>query len=64
MPKPDCFRCLYFALTWEPTHPKACKLFGIKSSQLPSVVIFNSSGEHCNGFIHKDAMKVQKEEED
>ncbi|MDR2532441.1 MAG: uracil-DNA glycosylase [Oscillospiraceae bacterium] len=52
--KINCFHCAHFALTWEPKFPKACKLFGIKSARMPSVVVFNSSGEPCNGFINKN----------
>jgi hypothetical protein len=52
--KPDCFKCIYFKLTWEPKFPKACRLFGIKTANMPSVVVFNSTGEHCNGFIKKE----------
>jgi len=52
-PKVNCFHCAFFTLTWEPKHPKACKLFGIKSMQLPSVIVFNSTGEQCSGFVKK-----------
>jgi hypothetical protein len=51
--KINCFHCVHFVTTWEPKHPKGCTLFGIKSAQLPSVIVFNSTGEPCNGFKEK-----------
>jgi hypothetical protein len=50
----NCFHCRHFVTTWEPKHPKACALFGIKTSQMPSAVVFTSTGEPCNGFELKE----------
>jgi len=52
--KINCLHCIYFTVTWEPKFPKACKLFGIKSAQMPSAVVFNSTGEPCNAFTRKE----------
>jgi len=51
--KVDCFQCVHFAITWEPKHPRSCKLFGFKSAQLPSVAVLKSSGAPCEGFERK-----------
>jgi len=53
-PKINCFHCKFFITTWEPKYPKGCALFGIKTTQMPSALVFNSTGEPCNGFIKKD----------
>ncbi|MCL2077861.1 MAG: uracil-DNA glycosylase [Oscillospiraceae bacterium] len=50
---PNCFNCIFFTVTWEPKYPKACKFFGIKGTRLPSVVVFNSTGEPCKAFTKK-----------
>jgi hypothetical protein len=55
--KVDCFHCVHFAITWEPAHPRACKLFGFKSKKLPSIAVLESSGEPCVGFERKRNVK-------
>jgi len=52
--KIDCFKCVYFSITWEPKTPRACKLFGFKSAQMPSEVVSRSSGSPCEGFAAKE----------
>ena len=51
--KANCFACKYFAVTWEPKRPKACKLFGFKSAELPSIAVYKSTGADCMGFEKK-----------
>ncbi|MCL1983096.1 MAG: uracil-DNA glycosylase [Clostridiales bacterium] len=53
----NCFQCIHFAVTWEPQHPKSCKLFGFKSAALPSVTVYESTGSVCLGFEKKEAHK-------
>jgi hypothetical protein len=55
--KIDCFNCVHFAVTWEPNHPRSCKLFGFKTVQLPSIAVEKSSGEPCGGFQRKPDKK-------
>ncbi|MDD3148819.1 MAG: uracil-DNA glycosylase [Candidatus Riflebacteria bacterium] len=49
----NCRDCQYFYVTWEVSAPYGCKAHGFKSSQLPSMVVFSSSGEHCLLFRRK-----------
>ena len=51
----DCFQCKHFYVTWDPRFPRGCKVFGFKTRQLPSVAVFSSSGEPCEGFERKDS---------
>jgi hypothetical protein len=51
--KINCFRCVYYANTWNPKFPRACKFFGFKSASVPSDVVFRSSGERCESFVEK-----------
>lgn len=53
----DCYNCKYYAVTWDPKQPKACKFFGFKSVQPPSVVVYSSTGETCKGFEQKEIKK-------
>jgi len=55
--KIDCYNCVHFAVTWEPKHPRSCKLFGFKTAQLPSMAVEKSSGEPCVGFQRKPDRK-------
>lgn len=49
----DCFKCVYFAVTWDVNFPKSCKLYGFKSAYMPSLSVFKSSGIRCMGFLEK-----------
>jgi len=53
----DCFQCKYFAFTWEAKTPRACKFFGFKSAEMPSVTVYKTSGTVCDNFIRKDIKK-------
>ena len=55
--KIDCFHCVHFTITWEPKTPRACKLFGFKSAQLPCIAVEKSSGAPCEGFERKPNQK-------
>ena len=42
-----CLRCRHFQVTWEPDHPRACRAYGFKSRDYPSVVVERESGQPC-----------------
>ncbi len=49
----DCRKCKHYYVTWDPNSPMGCHRFGFKSKNMPSVVVFQSSGEPCGGFEPK-----------
>lgn len=49
----DCMECTYFHTTWEKKTPYGCSKYGFKSAQIPSQVVFSSSGSHCLLFKPK-----------
>ena len=51
--RPDCFKCIYFSLTWEQKTPRQCKLYGFKTASMPSVIFYNTTGSQCVGFRKK-----------
>jgi len=51
----NCRECAHFYITWEADTPYGCKAHGFKSAQLPSMVVFSSSGEHCLLFRKKSS---------
>ncbi|NCB39201.1 MAG: uracil-DNA glycosylase [Erysipelotrichia bacterium] len=52
-PRIDCRECVNFYITWQISTPYGCKAHGFKSAQIPSMVVFTSSGEHCLLFCRK-----------
>ncbi len=43
----DCRICAEFYVTWDKGMPYGCRGHGFKSRQLPSIVVFSSSGVAC-----------------
>jgi len=52
--RPNCLACLHFYITHESAHPYGCRALGFKSIQYPAVVVFSSSGIHCQVFSTKE----------
>ena len=53
----NCVKCIYFVTTWNPQFPRACRLYGFRGKQWPSIMVLNASGEPCLGFKRKDNVK-------
>lgn len=51
--RPNCMKCIYYYVTWDPSRPRGCKFFGFKSRAMPSAVVFRSSGSECEAFKKK-----------
>jgi len=49
----DCFKCRHFFVTWDKNSPRGCNAFGFKTKQIPSAVVFETSGEPCLKFSPK-----------
>ncbi|TVR72390.1 MAG: hypothetical protein EA427_03360 [Spirochaetaceae bacterium] len=47
---PNCLKCRHFSVTWDRRFPRACRLFGVKSRRIPSVVVYETTGRHCPAF--------------
>lgn len=58
--KPLCRNCKYFQISWDASMPNGCRLYAIKSKQMPSVIVKQSSGVECLGFEVKPAKKNQQ----
>jgi len=55
--KVNCLKCKYYYITWEAAMPYGCKAFGFKTRQIPSVVVYQSSGSQCQGYEEKEKVK-------
>ena len=51
--KPNCWNCRYFAISWHPSMPYACRLMGFKSRVLPCVEVQTADQRPCQGFLAK-----------
>jgi hypothetical protein len=54
---PDCLKCIHFKVTWDPSFPRSCDLFGIKCRNMPSVEVYRNTGRHCPAFEKKAAIR-------
>lgn len=52
--RPNCLACRHFYITYEPAHPYGCRALNFKSLQYPAMVVFASSGIHCQAFSAKN----------
>ncbi|RXT13516.1 uracil-DNA glycosylase [Ammoniphilus sp. CFH 90114] len=43
----NCVKCKHYYVTWDKHNPRGCKFFEFKTSLLPSLVVFQSSGQPC-----------------
>ncbi|OAH54389.1 MULTISPECIES: hypothetical protein [Bacillaceae] len=55
--EPNCLKCQYFYVTWDPAAPRGCRAYGFKTKQLPSIVVRHSSGHPCYKFAVKAGEK-------
>ncbi|PYG89858.1 hypothetical protein LY28_00456 [Ruminiclostridium sufflavum DSM 19573] len=50
----NCRKCKYYYITWDARMPHGCKAFGFKTRLFPSVVVYQSSGQTCQGYAEKN----------
>jgi hypothetical protein len=54
---PNCLKCAYFKVTWDPDFPRSCEIFGIKCRSMPSQEVFRAAGAACPSFRLKKGLK-------
>lgn len=59
---PDCLKCEYFYVTWDPAFPRGCRVFEIKSKQMPSYEVKKATGMHCPSYKESSKLKKKKSE--
>ncbi|MDE0956563.1 MAG: hypothetical protein OSA07_08840 [Pseudomonadales bacterium] len=57
---PNCMQCKHFYITWEANFPRGCRLFAIKSRQLPMIEVMRIDGHACRGYEPKAMPKAMK----
>lgn len=48
-----CMKCKHYHVTFDPSAPRGCKLYGFKSSVMPYVLVKQSTGHDCTSFEEK-----------
>lgn len=46
----ECRRCRHYFVTHDPRAPHGCRLFAIKSRNLPAVEVGRASGRECQAY--------------
>jgi hypothetical protein len=49
----NCWKCRFFATSWDPKLPYSCKLLGFKSRMMPAQQVLALDGRPCQGFDAK-----------
>jgi len=60
MPEVDCLKCEHFEITWNTDFPRACKVFEIRTANIPSVDVKRATGKQCPSFTLKRGLKTSK----
>jgi len=60
---PNCFDCHHFFVTWDPGFPRGCRVFGVKSRDLPSVIVHRSTGRSCPAFLQSERIRKRREQD-
>lgn len=47
---PNCLACIHYKVSWDPSFPRSCTQFGIKSRAMPSLEVFRATGKQCPVF--------------
>ena len=48
-----CLRCIYYYVTWDLRMPHGCRAMGMKTKEMPSVVVRKVSGKPCLHYTQK-----------
>jgi len=53
----NCVQCVHYSVTWDPSFPRGCGLFGFKTSKAPSALVMEATGGKCGHFVSKSAKR-------
>ena len=51
----SCYKCVHYFVTWDNAHRHGCRALGFKTSEMPSMVVWRSSGIDCLYFQARQA---------
>ena len=50
---PECVKCMHYYVTYDPAKPYGCRAMGFKGKIMPSLMVFQASGQACLAFEEK-----------
>ncbi|PLX69058.1 MAG: uracil-DNA glycosylase [Denitrovibrio sp.] len=53
----NCRNCIHYFVTWDENFPYGCKAYQFKTTTLPSIKVFRTSGIPCQLFARKSFKK-------
>lgn len=58
---PNCLKCKHYYITFDQYAPKGCRVYKIKSSSMPSIIVKQANnGNECIGFEAKENKEKDK----
>ncbi len=61
MEAPKCMKCIHYYVTFDATAPRGCRLYKLKSAQMPSQIIKSATGKECSEFSERKKKVEEKE---
>lgn len=58
---PNCWKCRFFKISWDPKFPYECEAMGFKSHGLPCAQVLSVDGRECQSFAVKRVNSNQKQ---
>lgn len=52
-----CLKCKFYFVTHDPTAPRGCKKFNIKTARFPSQLVKQQSGKECLAYEERISRK-------
>jgi hypothetical protein len=49
----NCFKCVYFKVTWDSRFPRGCDFFDFAGPEMPSETVRKTTGRICPAFTPK-----------
>lgn len=62
MTQPQCMKCTHYMVTYDPISPRGCRLYQVKSAQMPCLIVKMSTGKECPDFKIRENKKEEKKE--
>ena len=56
-----CRSCKHFFISYDPSAPNGCRLYKIKTTRLPSLIVKEANhGQECYGYSPKETTKSKE----
>jgi hypothetical protein len=61
---PNCWKCRFFKISWDPKFPYECQAMNFKSQALPCVQVIGIDGRPCQSFSPKPTADTRSKSDD